>query len=141
MRLIAVFVDGGSRKNPGEAAIGLAAYDNNGKVLLKRGKRIGIATNNEAEYTALIEALRYLLNNFRYEGAVIYSDSELIVRQMHGVYRVKSALLVPLYNESRQLMKKLPQVEIVHVNRNMNKTADRIVNRVLDDEPFTDAGV
>jgi len=138
IELITVFIDGGSRKNPGEAAVGMVVYDSNGNELLKRGKRIGIATNNESEYTALIEALRYILNNFRFEEAVIYSDSELIVKQIHGVYRVKSFSLTPLYNESRRLMKKLPQVQLVHVKRNLNKKADWIVNRVLDNEPCTD---
>ncbi len=131
-----VYIDGGSRKNPGESAIGMVTYDDRGKELLRKGRRIGVATNNEAEYTALIEALQFLEKNHQFKEAVIYTDSQLVVRQMHGEYRVKSQSLTPLYNRARCLKEKLPQVRLVHIDRNRNKTADWIVNRVLDNKPY-----
>ncbi len=114
----------------------MVIYGDRGKELLRKGRRIGVATNNEAEYTALIEALQFLEKNHRSKEAVIYTDSQLVVRQMHGEYRVKSPSLILLYNRARRLKEKLPLVRLMHIDRNRNKTADWIVNRVLDNKPY-----
>jgi len=102
-----VYIDGGARGNPGPAAIGFVVFDDHRSELYRYGTRIGMSTNNCAEYTALIEALTYLASENPHadisnsdEPVTIYSDSELIVRQMIGVYKVKDPKLVPLHRKA-----------------------------------------
>lgn len=141
-KILRVFLDGGSRGNPGEAAIGFVVYEGNGKEICRYGKSIGVATNNYAEYMALIEALRWLLeyrDNYRHiinYPIVIYSDSELVVRQINSRYRVRDHYIAPLFKEARDMIEKIGCVELKHVRREGNKITDWIVNRVLDRKPF-----
>ncbi|MGQ9617268.1 MAG: ribonuclease HI family protein [Spirochaetota bacterium] len=141
-KILRVFLDGGSRGNPGEAAIGFVVYEGNGKEIYRYGKSIGVATNNYAEYMALIEALRWLLeyrDNYRHiinYPIVICSDSELVVRQINSRYRVRDPHIAPLFKEARDMIEKIGCVELKHIRREGNKITDWIVNRVLDRKPF-----
>jgi len=123
--------DGGSRGNPGPAAWGVARLDADGAFLEGRGGFLGRATNNVAEYHGLLEALRWAVR----EGARrvrIQADSELIVKQWRGTYRVRHPDLKPLYEQAVRLARDVGHVEVVHVRRESNRDADRMVNRALD---------
>ncbi len=134
--MIEVYIDGGSRGNPGNAAIGFVVY-RDGSEIYRLGKKIGVTTNNRAEYTALIEALKYLLrtadNN---EKITIISDSELIVNQINGKYKVKSRSIAPLYKEAIGLLKNFKNIELIHVKRENNRVSDWILNRILDNKDY-----
>jgi ribonuclease HI len=126
--------DGASRGNPGPAAAGVVVEDGAGRVLA-RGKRfLGVMTNNRAEYRALILGLRAVA---RYAPAAVLvrMDSELVVRQMQGVYRVRDATLQPLHEEARGLARGLPEVRFEHVPRAENHLADALANEALDERP------
>ena len=126
-----VAVDGGSRGNPGPAAWAVVVLDDEGAVAEGHAGFLGPATNNVAEYQGLIEALR--LARERCATAVeVRADSELVVRQMQGRYRVRHPALVPLWQEAVRLASSFPSFRIVHVPRGENKEADRLVNAALD---------
>lgn len=123
--------DGGSRGNPGPAALGYVLLDPAGRTVRERGEYIGPATNNVAEYRALIAGLR-AAGETGAEALVVVMDSELVVRQMTGEYRVKHAGLKPLHAEARQAAMKLGRVRYTSVRREANVEADRLVNEALD---------
>ena len=126
-----VNIDGASRGNPGEASYGFAIQDRSGKVIHKGSDTIGKATNNVAEYTALIRALEYALKrNIR--SLEIRSDSLLLVNQLRGEFKIKSESLAELAQEGRKLLAKLEWFEIRHVPREENKLADRLANQALN---------
>lgn len=130
-----LFTDGGSRGNPGQAAIGCILIDpKRGVTLREHGEAIGIETNNVAEYRALIEGLR-LAHQYHPNHLVCHLDSELIVRQISGEYRVKMATLQPLYDEIQELIGAFPDVTFKHIPRLDNFRADALVNKVLDANP------
>jgi len=133
-----IYVDGGSRGNPGPAAVGVVAFDETHHELHRYGASIGVRTNNYAEYSALIEALTYLESKKISKSATIYSDSELVVRQMNGEYKVKDDKLKALHEKARNLTDRIGTVRIRHIRRSENHIADLIVNRVLDNIPITD---
>ena len=125
--------DGASRGNPGHAAAGIVIETEDG-VPLAQGKRyLGVMTNNQAEYRALILGL---LAVARYKPAAvhIYMDSELIVRQLRGEYRVKDESLRPLYEEAAGRVRRLSEVTIEHVPRSGNAQADKLANAALDEQ-------
>lgn len=124
-------VDGGSRGNPGPAAWGVAVLDAHGECLEGHCGLLGRATNNVAEYTALIEALKLAARRGA-EQVEIQADSELIVRQVLGQYRVKHPDLKPLHREVLRLTGQLRSFRIRHVPRGENRHADRLVNAALD---------
>lgn len=126
-----VWSDGAARGNPGPAGIGGLAMSPCGQRLVELSEGIGIATNNVAEYTALIRVLE-LASTLGYTGIVIHSDSELLVKQLNGAYRVKSPALKPLASRARQLLKGYRRVKIVHVPRNRNRESDRLANLGVD---------
>ena len=126
-----VHTDGGSRGNPGPAAAGFVIDDAQGRRLCARGFFLGRATNNVAEYTALVRALE-AVQALGAEAVAVYSDSELLVRQMEGRYKVKSELIRPLFEQARALARGFATCDIVHVRREKNKDADRLVNQALD---------
>ncbi len=133
-----IYIDGGSRGNPGEGAIGFAVVNSENGEVFRFGKRIGLCTNNYAEYSALIEALEYVVKN-RLSGnkiVDIYSDSELLVKQMNKIYKVKSDNLIPLFKKARYIIDNDDRIRIMHINREKNRTADWILNRVLDGKPY-----
>jgi ribonuclease HI len=124
-------IDGASRGNPGPAAYAVVMRDPNGKVILEMGKRLGRDTNNVAEYYALLAALDYATSR----GILslrIRSDSELLVRQMQGRYKVKSPDLKPLHERAVKLVHQLAYFTIEHVRREMNRDADALANAALD---------
>jgi len=129
-RLVA-HVDGGARGNPGPAAWGVVVVDASGAILERHAGSLGRATNNVAEYRALIEGLR-LAASHEVRDVEIRGDSELIVKQMLGQYKVRHADLIPLHREAAALAHRFERCRIVHVPRERNKDADRLVNRVLD---------
>ena len=124
-------VDGGSRGNPGPAAYGVVIRDPRGEVIAKLKKYIGRGTNNVAEYYGLIAALDYTqAHDIR--GLRVESDSELLVKQMRGQYRVKSLELRPLFEQARKLAAALESFRIEHIPRERNSDADALVNEALD---------
>jgi len=126
-----LFADGGSRGNPGPAAGGAVLLDPRGELLEEIGAYLGIATNNVAEWTALVLGLEAAAKRgIRRLGVRL--DSELVVKQLSGEYRVKHAGLQPLYRRAQQLLRGFSEVEVRHVPRKQNALADRLVNRVLD---------
>jgi len=122
-----VYSDGASRGNPGEAGIGYVIKNQKGEVIKEVSDYLGRATNNVAEYTALIRALQDGLKLGGKEVEV-YVDSELLVKQIKGEYRVKNKGLIPLYNQVMSLIDKFDKFVIVHVPREQNKEADRLAN-------------
>lgn len=126
-----LYADGGSRGNPGPAASGAVLYGEDGEVLEEIGTFLGVTTNNVAEWTALLEGLRAALARGVDEIAV-RMDSELVVKQLSGAYRVKHPGLIPLHAQGKSLLRKFKHHEIRHVPRKENKAADAVVNQVLD---------
>jgi ribonuclease HI len=123
--------DGGARGNPGPAAYGYVLESEDGTVLAAHGERIGVATNNVAEYRALIAGLEKALELGVDEVDVI-SDSELLVKQMTGEYRVKNETLQDLWQEAKRLARRLGKVDYRAVRREHNELADSLVNEALD---------
>ncbi len=129
-RLIA-FADGGSRGNPGEAACAVILFDEKNEELLRRSKRLGVATNNVAEYHGVLLALE-LAETLGARDLELRIDSELVVRQLNGEYKVKHPALKPLYARTRERMAWFGRVTISHVPREKNALADELVNDELD---------
>ena len=130
-----LFTDGGSRGNPGQAAIGCVLVDPvSGTVTREHYERIGIETNNVAEYRALIEGLK-IARLYHPNRLVCHLDSELIVKQLSGEYQVRMATLQPLFQEIRELSKAFGAIAFKHVPREDNHRADRLVNKALDEHP------
>jgi ribonuclease HI len=123
--------DGGSRGNPGPAAYGYVLEADDGSVLAAHGEAIGVATNNVAEYRALVEGLKKAAELDVDELEVI-SDSELLVHQMRGDYKVKNEALRELWLDANDLERKLGKVTYTAVRREHNELADRLVNEALD---------
>jgi len=128
---LVIYADGGSRGNPGDAGIGAVIYDSQQHVLKEISGYIVIKTNNEAEYTALITALREALKISTGE-LQIYLDSDLLVKQINGEYRVKNARLSELYAELMKLLHRFDTFKVTHVRREYNKEADRLANLGMD---------
>jgi ribonuclease HI len=126
-----LFTDGGARGNPGPAAYGFVLEAEDGTVLAAEGEAIGTATNNVAEYSGLIAGLRKALE-LRVPDVEVVSDSELMVKQMRGEYRVKNEALRELFAEASSLARRLGNVEYRHVRRAHNELADKLVNEALD---------
>jgi ribonuclease HI len=126
-----LYTDGGARGNPGPAAFAYVLQTEDGTVLASRGEAIGVATNNVAEYSALVAGLRQAIESGVAELEV-RSDSELMVKQMRGEYRVKNKALQELYLDAGRLARQLPAVTYTHVRREHNQLADQLLNDVLD---------
>jgi ribonuclease HI len=128
---IVAYCDGGSRGNPGPAGFGVYIQDSAGRALAELSEYLGVHTNNFAEYSALLAALDFAIVNGHRSLRVI-SDSELMVKQMKGQYRVNSPELRPLYEQARQRVPKLDHFQIQHVLREKNRHADRLANLAMD---------
>lgn len=128
---ITVNIDGGARGNPGPAAYGVVVRNAKGEILEELGEYLGIQTNNVAEYSGLLAALEYAERQ-KIGSIKILSDSELLVRQMRGQYKVKNSALKQLFDRAQAMVRRLQKFSIEHVLREANKDADRLVNQVLD---------
>jgi ribonuclease HI len=125
-------IDGGSRGNPGPAAYGVVIRDPRGEIVARLKKYIGRSTNNVAEYYGLIAALDYAQAN-RVRALNVESDSELLVKQMRGQYKVKSGDLKPLFERARKMSETFASFRIAHVYREQNREADALASEALDD--------
>jgi ribonuclease HI len=128
-----LFTDGGARGNPGPAASAFVLEAEDGTVLDARGEAIGVATNNVAEYRALLSGLAKAAE-LGVDELEVVSDSELLVKQMRGEYRVKNAALIDLSLEAARLARRVGEVRYTAVRREQNELADRLVNEALDAE-------
>lgn len=126
-----IWVDGASRDNPGPAAIGAVIKDGQGRLRARLSQRIGTKTNNQAEYRAVIAALEEAIS-LGARQVELYSDSELVVKQINGRYRVKNAALKPLYQQVKQLQSLLESFTITYIPRWQNAEADNLANAALD---------
>lgn len=133
---INVYTDGGSRGNPGISGYGLVIYDKNKKIICQESKFLGIKTNNEAEYLALIAALEWIKKNQSFLNIIkinFFADSQLMIRQFQGLYKVKAPTLLPLFSRSQQL---LILINLPHtfqdVRREHNELADKLANQAMD---------
>lgn len=129
MKLI-INTDGLSKNNPGQAAIGAVLRDTRGKIVATISQAIGIATNNEAEYSAIIAALEKALV-VGAEQVELRSDSELVVNQLNGRYKVRSTGLRPFYLQAAKLLGQFQKVSLVCVPRELNTEADRLANEAV----------
>ena len=126
------YIDGGSRGNPGPAGYGVQIVDDSGQVVAELHQSLDHATNNIAEYQGLLAALAWALEQ-GLESLHIRSDSELLVRQLKGEYRVKNPGLQPLFQEARERVARIGKVTFEHVRREFNKEADRLANLAMDE--------
>ena len=128
---VRLYTDGGARGNPGPAAYAYVIEDDEGEVLAQHGETIGVATNNVAEYRGLIAGLEKAVE-LRVDRVEVISDSELMVKQMRGEYRVKNETLRKLQQEAARRARDVGEVAYTHVRRAHNELADRLVNEALD---------
>jgi probable phosphoglycerate mutase len=128
---ITAFCDGGSRGNPGPAGFGVYIQDENGAKIAELSEFLGVKTNNFAEYSGLLAALDYALEHGHTHLRVV-ADSELMVKQIKGQYRVNSPELRPLYEEARRRIVQLEGFQIQHVLREKNRRADQLANEAMD---------
>ena len=126
-----IFTDGAAEPNPGPAAIGATIRDEKGRLITSISQSIGRATNNQAEYRAVIAALEKAIE-LGVKHVEVNSDSELVVRQINGRYRVKNAALKPLHRQVKQLQGLLRGFTITHIPRERNTEADKLTNAALD---------
>lgn len=135
---ITIHSDGGARGNPGPAAAAFIIKDSSGKIIASRGVYLGKTTNNQAEYLSVVNALAWFSANFGRldptpQTVIYYLDSELVVKQLRGGYKIKSPGLVKLASQVKNLESKIDcQINYQHVSRIKNKPADHLVNQILD---------
>lgn len=133
---VSIYTDGGSRGNPGPSGFGVVIYDESKNIIAKISHFIGVKTNNEAEYSALNEALVWLKDNqqkLNIDSVDFYSDSQLLVRQMQGKYKVKAPTIVPLYRLATSLLLELKLDYKFHeILRELNSEADSLANQAMD---------
>ncbi len=130
--VMTVHTDGACRGNPGPSSVGVVFAQRKGELLAEHGEAIGRATNNVAEYRAVVMALEHC-RRWQVERVHLFMDSELIVRQLNGTYRVKSPDLRPLYQQVVFLSRDLKEFRVQHVKRALNAHADAVANRALDE--------
>jgi ribonuclease HI len=131
MSKLVIYTDGGSRGNPGPAGIGVYITDESGRVVMEHSRFIGEATNNQAEYTAVVDALEHA-KQLGADEVDFFLDSELVVRQLNRQYRVKDADLAALFVKVWNHMTGFRRTRFTHVPRERNKEADRLVNEAID---------
>jgi ribonuclease HI len=134
--VIRAYIDGGARGNPGPAGYGVRIEDLDGNLIQELYGPLGIATNNVAEYNGLLAALKWAVDNSQ-RDVHIRADSELLVKQMRGEYKIKNPGLQPLAARARLLMMELGTVTFEHVRRELNKEADRLSNLGMDEAEKT----
>jgi ribonuclease HI len=131
-----IYTDGGSRGNPGPSGFGVVVYDESKKIISQISKFIGVKTNNEAEYSALLDALIWVkdnLVNYDISSLNFYSDSQLMVRQLQGKYKVKAPTIIPLYRQAVSLLSTINISYKFHeIPRELNSAADELANQAMD---------
>lgn len=134
MKKINIYTDGGSRGNPGHASYGFTISDDKGELIYEEGEYIGITTNNVAEYSGALKALKYVKENLTEKDLVIelFADSRLVVEQLSGRFKVKSLHLKPIVEQIKILAIELGGVTYSYIPRLKNQEADRLVNLALD---------
>jgi ribonuclease HI len=130
--MITAYIDGGSRGNPGPAGFGVHIVGDDGVTVAELHESLANATNNVAEYHGLLAALAWALDQ-GLDRLHVRSDSELLVRQLKGEYRVKNPGLQPLFQDARSLIQRIGRVTFEHVRREFNKEADRLANLAMDE--------
>ena len=130
--MITAYIDGGSRGNPGPAGYGVQIVGEDSEVITELHGSLALATNNVAEYNGLLAALAWAVER-GLTSIHIRSDSELLVKQLRGEYRVKNSGLQPLYQDARALINRIGRVTFEHVRRELNKEADRLANFAMDE--------
>lgn len=125
-----LFCDGASRGNPGPGAYGYVLYQNE-TVIFEEGQLLGEVTNNIAEYQGLIRGLEAALKHGA-TSIVVKSDSELMVRQLNGIYKVRTPHILTLFQQAKTLLENFKKIEILHIRREQNKRADALCNQALD---------
>ena len=142
MKKIIIYTDGGSRGNPGPAAFGVVICDETGKVLKEYGETIGVRTNNEAEYEAVVFGLKkvkalYGKSALKSSEVEVRSDSELLIKQMNGEYKILEPKIQELFLKVWNLKTEFNKLKFVAVGREKNKEADKLVNEALDSRAST----
>jgi ribonuclease HI len=125
-------IDGGARGNPGPSGYGVFLQDAQRKTIAELSQYLGRQTNNFAEYSGLIAALEYAVQH-GFLALRVYSDSELLVKQIKGIYKVRNERLRPLYERAQKLILQLEDFRIEHVRRELNRDADRLANKAMDE--------
>ncbi|MFZ2152621.1 MAG: ribonuclease HI family protein [Microgenomates group bacterium] len=135
---VSIYTDGGSRGNPGPSGFGVVIYDEHKKIIEKISQFVGVKTNNEAEYLALNEAISWVKHNYQKLDITqieFYSDSQLLVRQMQGKYKVKAPTIVPLYRLAASTLFELKLNYSFHeILRELNSVADSLANQAMDNK-------
>ncbi len=126
-----IYCDGASRGNPGPAGVGVAVQNEKGQIVQRLYKFIGNATNNQAEYSALILGIEEALKQSAQE-VEFFMDSDLVVKQLTGRYQVRSVDLLPFYRQVQELLQGIPRYSIRHVPRALNRVADELANKAID---------
>lgn len=128
-----IYTDGASRGNPGHASYGFTISDENGKLIHEEGNYIGIATNNIAEYTAVLEAFKFIKKNYQPPLEIIlYADSKLLAEQLSGRYKIKNPGLKYLFDKIKILESQIGLISYNHIYRSKNTLADNLANQALD---------
>lgn len=127
-----IYTDGGARNNPGPAGIGIVIYNENDKIIKEHKEYIGEATNNVAEYQAVVKALE-IASTLKAENLDFYIDSELVVKQLKGLYKVKDEKMKKLFDEVKVLSMGFASTEFTHIKREKNVLADKLVNEAIDE--------
>ena len=134
MEILKIYTDGAARNNPGPAGLGVVFYDKNAKVISSFKKYIGEATNNQAEYKAVILALQKA-KKIKAKKIKVYMDSKLVVEQVNGNYKIKEPILKKLYWQIRDLILETGgNIEFIHIPRIKNKQADKLANQAIDEK-------
>lgn len=133
LKLAKLYTDGGSRGNPGPSATGYVVLSPDDEIIEKGSRYLGITTNNQAEYAALVDGLERCAQ-LGVENLEVYMDSLLIVNQVNGLFKVKNAELMPLYESVRKITNSFDSISFSHVRRELNSIADGLVNECLDSQ-------
>ena len=126
-----IYTDGASRGNPGPSALGVQVFNSNQDLIYEKGVFLKEKTNNFAEYSAVIYAFKLAIKH-KVKKLHLFSDSQLLIRQLNQIYKVKSPNIQPLYKECLNLLKSIPSYELKHIPREQNTGADHLANQVLD---------
>jgi ribonuclease HI len=130
--MVTIYTDGGARGNPGPGGCGAVIKDGSGKTIKEISEFLGHTTNNVAEYMGLVRSLEFIMRN-KPDNVIIYTDSNLVVNQIQGKFKVKDRKIQPLHKYCTDMLKKLKSYQIMHVKREKNREADALANKAMDE--------